>query len=484
MLQVPFTGNISASTNAVTKIGWAYADAYDFEGRIDDVQIYNRSLSAEQILALYNNRTDLIVSQETKINDTWSACVTPNDRMVDGAEACSNPLTIVPEGTGISLCREITSLGAYNLTADLLGAGTAVTGISGITEACIVIRASNVSLDCNGYTITNDATSDAAGIAINGSALHSFGNLTIRNCPSISSYETGIASESSTQLQISNSTAHNNTYYGIHLSSTNYSNVTGSNSSSNGIGGILIDSGSAYNTLSGNYVCSNGVDITNASASTSGSADTCDSWDGWEENGHPGCTYRCTELWHTIYGSAGTTVMVLAEENLSVFEYNWSGSAYNVYAVNTANSASLSWSSLLALGRNTSVQPSTSDFTELDTLLGTSAEEDNVEEVYSTDGTTPKLTTERDIFYQSVQYIPIANSTNVSSFITGILWDSSSDTDSQFSAADNETVVFWAVINSSVEGSYGTYDYEIRVPDKFATYVPGATTIDIYLELI
>jgi hypothetical protein len=45
-------------------------------------------------------------------------------------------------------------------------------------------------------------------------------------------------------------------------------------------------------------------------------------------------------------------------------------------------------------------------------------------------------------------------------------------------------VVFWAVINSSVEGSYGTYDYEIRVPDKFATYVPGATTIDIYLELI
>ena len=70
---------------------------YYFPGSIDEVMIFNRSLSAEQMLALYNNRTDLIVSQETVINETWQSCVTPNDGTVDGNEVCSNNLTILPD---------------------------------------------------------------------------------------------------------------------------------------------------------------------------------------------------------------------------------------------------------------------------------------------------------------------------------------------------------------------------------------------------
>ncbi|MBN2121520.1 right-handed parallel beta-helix repeat-containing protein, partial [Candidatus Micrarchaeota archaeon] len=754
IINVSYLGDMSTSTNAVTKIGWAYADAYDFAGTIDDVQIYNRSLSAEQIRAIYQNRTNLIVSQETRVNDTWYACVTPNDRTLDGSPACSNNLTIREPVSGITSCIQINSSGNYTLSSNLVGAPINVSGVTDVTRACVVISASNVTLNCNGRTITNNGTLDAAGILINGSTTMEYPNVTISNCPGVSLYERGIYlhrtrydelrnvsangsvygvythyssnltirnaiaynntygiylyaspgnnvsnasaynntygiylyssssnrlfnatvsnstygvySYSSSYNSISNSTFRNSTSYGVYLySSSNrnnvtnsafygnyrgiapttsswntfenntiygagvygiyaysgsnynimrgntvanhtsysiiiytncnynlvtnnsvsagagsvylsgaigtnvtnntfsgattygvyaynsnnsriinnsisgalrgvyvsspyltvsnnsisnatqygiylygsYSNVTGNriynntqygiyqtssnnhiisgnNITSNGIGGIYLASTASTTTVYGNYVCSNGVDITNASASTTGDEDTCDLWSNWGEKGRPGCTYRCTNLWHTIYGSSGTTVMVLAEANMTVFEYNWSASAYNVYAVNTAKSASLSWSTLLALGRNTSIQPSTSDFTELDTLLGTSAESDRVEIVYSTDGTTPKLTTDRDIFYQNVQYIPIANSTNASSFITGILWDYSSDTDSQFSASDNETVVFWAAINSSSIGAYGTYDYEIRVPDKFATYAPGATTVDIYLELI
>lgn len=64
-------------------------------GTIDEVMIFNRSLSAAQILALYNNRTDLIVSQETDRNEIWQACVTPNDGTGDGAEICSNNVTII-----------------------------------------------------------------------------------------------------------------------------------------------------------------------------------------------------------------------------------------------------------------------------------------------------------------------------------------------------------------------------------------------------
>jgi len=52
-------------------------------------------LSPEQILALYNNRTDLIVSQETNKGEYWNVTITPNDGTADGAIAFSNTVPIV-----------------------------------------------------------------------------------------------------------------------------------------------------------------------------------------------------------------------------------------------------------------------------------------------------------------------------------------------------------------------------------------------------
>ena len=65
-----------------------------FKGNIDELKIYNRSLSATQIGALYQNRTDLLVSQETNAYESWAACITPNDLAEDGSELCSNNLTL------------------------------------------------------------------------------------------------------------------------------------------------------------------------------------------------------------------------------------------------------------------------------------------------------------------------------------------------------------------------------------------------------
>ena len=65
-----------------------------FNGSIDDFVLWNRTLSPEQVLALYTNRTDLIVSNETQVHDTWQACITPNDGYSDGTEKCSNNVTI------------------------------------------------------------------------------------------------------------------------------------------------------------------------------------------------------------------------------------------------------------------------------------------------------------------------------------------------------------------------------------------------------
>ncbi|MEM2916445.1 MAG: LamG-like jellyroll fold domain-containing protein [Candidatus Woesearchaeota archaeon] len=100
-------GILQAGTNTHTgispdpynvTIGWdgQLAGRY-FNGTIDEVQIWNRTLTPEQIRALYNNRTDLIVSQELVEGEVWQACVTPNDIRTDGNTACSNNLTIRPK---------------------------------------------------------------------------------------------------------------------------------------------------------------------------------------------------------------------------------------------------------------------------------------------------------------------------------------------------------------------------------------------------
>jgi len=65
-----------------------------FNGTIDEVRIWNRSLSAQQVNALFNNRTDIIVSNETQEGETWFTQATPNDGGEDGTTVQSNNITI------------------------------------------------------------------------------------------------------------------------------------------------------------------------------------------------------------------------------------------------------------------------------------------------------------------------------------------------------------------------------------------------------
>ena len=76
-------------------IGFRRSGAYlTFKGRIDDVLIFNRSLSHQQIRALYENKTWMIVPAETARGENWSVQATPNDGTKDGAMVISNNVTI------------------------------------------------------------------------------------------------------------------------------------------------------------------------------------------------------------------------------------------------------------------------------------------------------------------------------------------------------------------------------------------------------
>jgi hypothetical protein len=126
------------------------ADYYYMNGTIDDVMIFDRSLSAEQIKALYQGKTNLIVSQETEVGDVWRAYVTPNDGISDGLNESSNDLTILEATTTTSTtiptnCQQVTKL---NVRCDSLTSQLACNGCSAVTKmVCIWNTETNVCED-------------------------------------------------------------------------------------------------------------------------------------------------------------------------------------------------------------------------------------------------------------------------------------------------------------------------------------------------
>jgi len=103
----------------------------------------------------------------------------------------------------------------------------------------VIINANNVVLDCSNATFTGNG--NGIGILNPG-----FNNVTIRNC-NVQNYQAGISLENSVS-----------------------------------------------NNVSSNMICSNLQDLSLANASGAGTGNTCDTSDGWNDQGTTGCTFLCT----------------------------------------------------------------------------------------------------------------------------------------------------------------------------------------------
>ena len=182
-------------------------------------------------------------------------------------------------------------------------------------------------------------------------------------------------------------------------------------------------------------------------------------------------------LWQEFYGNV-SSVKILSDKNLNNFTlweegFNQSG---NVFM--TDMESNIDWTSLVAISRNSSGGISYNDFSEIDSGLGTSDFKDSVEEIFTTSG-VPDLTKDFFVHKNDINDVPIINSTETGVFFTGILWDSSDDTNGEYDLIDKEDLVFVAELNRRALGSYGVYDYELRVPVNLRSY-DSTNEEDIY----
>jgi methionine-rich copper-binding protein CopC len=86
-------------SNGTVTIGTANGLDQYFNGLIDEVKIYNRALTPEQIAKNYakglaGTASNAIVEEETNIGEVWTAIVTPNDSLADGIAKTSNGVTV------------------------------------------------------------------------------------------------------------------------------------------------------------------------------------------------------------------------------------------------------------------------------------------------------------------------------------------------------------------------------------------------------
>ncbi len=76
------------------RIGSRTLNDLNFNGSIDEVRIFNRALSAEQILQMNSTVTNIMVSEETTPGETYQCELTPNDGEADGETKQSNELEV------------------------------------------------------------------------------------------------------------------------------------------------------------------------------------------------------------------------------------------------------------------------------------------------------------------------------------------------------------------------------------------------------
>jgi len=180
-----------------------------------------------------------------------------------------------------------------------------------------------------------------------------------------------------------------------------------------------------------------------------------------------------------FYGSADNNFYLGNIQNQSIYLFaNLTNVTGNIFVAD--ENSQISFSTLQAIGRNVNNVSVSNDYNDTDTALGMTLYNDSIRRVFTANTDIPTLTKTITVFRRQINNVPIINSTNTSSFITGMLWDTS-DGNVQYNGTQD--LLFVTQINKSRSGKYGTYDYEVRVPVNLKNYRGSGANVVFYIEI-
>jgi len=180
-----------------------------------------------------------------------------------------------------------------------------------------------------------------------------------------------------------------------------------------------------------------------------------------------------------FYGRTQNNLYLANSQNKSLYYYiDLTSVTGNIFVASQGEN--INFASLQALGINILNNTASNDFNETDAALNMTTYNDSIRALYTNLTDTPILTMNITIFKMSINNVPVINSTNVSSFVTGILWDTS-DGNTEYNGTQD--LLFVTQINASKTGAYGTYDYEIKVPVNLKNYKTLSSDVNFYWEI-
>ena len=193
--------------------------------------------------------------------------------------------------------------------------------------ACFSITASNITLDCQGHTITTQSSGywldmrNQSGVTIKNCVANEAGELLISysdynyiiDNTIIGSYCQGIYLHVSSDYNtVQGNTLISNECSGIFSYSGAHNTITDNTILSNGDGGIRL--GTNSDSVDNNIACYNDgtpddmKDINALHGDATGDENTCDTTFGFDDTGTTGCTYSCPDA------GCGNNILELGEE--------------------------------------------------------------------------------------------------------------------------------------------------------------------------
>ncbi|MFH1431619.1 MAG: LamG-like jellyroll fold domain-containing protein [archaeon] len=267
---VAASGAFNVSTNKIF-IGKREASTSElpYNGSIDEVRIWNRALSEEEINASYNTGIYRLYHNFTNLTEgTYTYTAYAQDLAGNVNQTETRTITIDLPPYSVNICQDLTiENGVYILTGNVSSAGT-----------CFTIKADNITLDGGGYWITYSQSEYTTGYAINNS--DGYDNITIKNS-NIVQDSTSLNDYAIYFSGLTNGTIQNNTIttsginaYGVRLVSSSDSSIANNTITTSGINGagvfLALSSSSsiANNTISISGDSGYGVRLASSSSSS------------------------------------------------------------------------------------------------------------------------------------------------------------------------------------------------------------------------